>query len=43
MKKGLMKEDAHNRDKWLRVVKTMTVRSPANCVDGKKRINDDGA
>ena len=32
-KNGLMKEDACNRTKWRGVVKTMTIRNPANSVD----------
>ena len=35
MKKyGLLKEDACDRTKWRGVVKTMTIRNPANSVDG---------
>ena len=35
MKKNrLVKEDACNRTKWRGVVKTMTIRNPANSVDG---------
>ena len=33
-KNGLVKEDACNRTKWRGVVKTMTIRNPANSVDG---------
>ena len=33
-KNGLVKEDAYDRSKWLGVVKTMTIRNPANPVDG---------
>ena len=33
-KNGLGKEDACDRTKWQGVVKTMTVRNPANSVDG---------
>ena len=32
-KNGLMKEDACDRTKWRGVVKTMTIRNPANSVD----------
>ena len=30
---GLVKEDACDRKKWRGVVKTMTIRNPANSVD----------
>ena len=33
-KNGLVKEDACDRTKWRGVVKTMTLRNPANSVDG---------
>ena len=33
-KNGLGKEDACDRTKWRGVVKTMTIRNPANSVDG---------
>ena len=33
-KNGLVKEDACDRTKWRGVVKTMTIRNPANSVDG---------
>ena len=33
-KNGLVKEDACDRTKWRGVVKTMTIRNPANFVDG---------
>ena len=33
-KNGLVKEDACNQTKWRGVVKTMTIRNPANSVDG---------
>ena len=33
-KNGLVKEDACNRTKWRGVVETMTIRNPANYVDG---------
>ena len=33
-KNGLMKEDACYRTKWRGVVKTMTIRNPANFVEG---------
>ena len=33
-KNGLVKEDACNRTKWRGVVKTMTIRYPANSVEG---------
>jgi len=37
MKKNeLGKEDVYNRDKWRKVVKSMTMRNPANSVDGKE-------
>ena len=32
-KNGLVKEDARNRTKWRGMVKTMTIRNPANSVD----------
>ena len=33
-KNGLLKKDACNRTKWGGVVETMTIRNPANSVDG---------
>ena len=33
-KNGLVKEHACDRTKWRGVVKTMTIRNPANFVDG---------
>ena len=33
-KNGLVKEDACDQTKWRGVVKTMTIRNPANSVDG---------
>ena len=33
-KNGLMKEDACNRKQWRGVVKTITMKNPANSVDG---------
>ena len=33
-KSGLVKEDAWDRTKWRGVVKAMTIRNPANSVDG---------
>ena len=33
-KNGLLKEDACDRTKWRGVKKTMTIRNPANSVDG---------
>ena len=33
-KNGLVKEDACDRTKWRGVVKTITIRNPANFVDG---------
>ena len=33
-KNGLVKEDVCDRTKWRGVVKTMTIRNPANSVDG---------
>jgi len=33
---GLVMEDAYNRDKWREVVKSMTIRNPANPVDEEK-------
>ena len=32
-KNGLVKEDASDRAKWRGVVKTMTIRNPANCLN----------
>ena len=32
-KNGLVKEDARDRTKWRGVVKTMTIRNPANFVE----------
>ena len=32
-KNGLVKEDACDRTKWWSIVKTMTIRNPANSVD----------
>ena len=34
-KNGLVKKDACDRTKWRGVVKTMTIRNPANSVDGE--------
>ena len=34
-KNGLGKEDACDRTKWRVIVKTMTIRNPANSVDGE--------
>ena len=34
MKNGLVKEDACDRTKWRGVVKAMTIRNPANFVEG---------
>ena len=33
-KNGLVKEDACNRTKWRGLVKTISIRNPANSVDG---------
>ena len=33
-KNGLVKEDACDRTKWRGIVKTMTIRNPANSIDG---------
>ena len=33
-KNGQVEEDACNRTKWRGVIKTMTIRNPANSVDG---------
>ena len=33
-KNGLVKEDACDRTKWRGVIKTITIRNPANSVDG---------
>jgi len=38
-KTGLVKEEEHNRAKWLKVLKTMAIRNPTNSVDEKTDQN----
>jgi len=35
-KNGLVMKDACDRDKWREMVKSMTIRNPANSVNGKE-------
>ena len=37
---GLVKEGACNRTKWLGLVNTMTIRNPANSVDGNNTVSN---